>query len=684
MSPKNDTNEDLFVEPVEQTKTAEETIPLDVDEWPIAIQEKLIAEHPFLSGYKIKVDLKKVDKDNQYGFGSIIVSNEQNDINIPIIIKDGKLSPMDIFIHDEEPMPLNKSHIDKVFSSYEIAEEPVDEDEHGADAYDSGDISEEKLYAPTGDTFAHTQGSDSARFRKSSSVSMMDEIDGTVKEADLEELKDKVNNERILATFAKNNSSDAVKKVANLQTSEEGAISSITDKLRDDSIFIVKESSPNKVQVLSTPKNSFYPKYIETTVENAQDYIKSAGYDGDLSSLSPVDDVVFMPKSGKGVEKTASFDLDKVESHGRIRTSTKAGIDKVGSSFPDVVNFNGGINDESLFISDSGEYAYDSNIIGEGYNAGHTKKAHVSNQSEPEQGDKGTFVIESEKAAVATEPFEIDQIASVGGNEAIYATTEMGQKVAMVTAPELNSITKVANPEDDDLSAIADEVHFVPDQMDYVKLGEKVELIDRPEDEIKEASEGSLAKLSFRSGKFNISTEFDGVYESDDEDNELKTKIASLTDLNKKEAKFTLGTMGYSERAATQAINDAMQNGETKLANARKPYPSNEVDKMASAFRSKVSGFVDDIKTDLTKEAAEIGDADSADKMLSLSLVNEDNIQSYVENIDEYEKTLKDLAEMLIMARVGANTLPEGALKKAMDNLDTVVEALHELESTLF
>lgn len=684
MSPNNEDNEELYVQPVEETKTAEETIPLDANEWPVAIQEKLIAEHPFLSGYKIKVDLKKVDKDNQYGFGSAIVSNEDNDVNIPVIIKDGKLMPMDIFIHDEEPMPLNKSHIDKVFASYDIAEEPVDEDEHGEDAYDSGDISEEKLYAPTGDTFSYTQGSESARFRKTSSISMMDEIDGTVKEADLNDLKEKVNDERILATFAKNDSSEAVKKVASLDTSEEGAISSITDKLRDDNIFIVKESSPNKVQVLSTPKNAFYPKYIETTVSNAKDYIKSAGYDGDLSSLTPVDDVVFMPDSGNDVEKTASFDMEKVSSSGRIRTSTKSGIDKLGSSFPDVVNFNGSLTDESLFVSDSGEYSYDNEIIGQDYNAGLSKKAHVKNQSEPEEGEKGTFVIENEKSAVATEPFNIDQIATVGGNEAIYATTEMGQKVAMVTAPGLNSITKVANPEDDDLAAIADEVHFVPDEMDYVKLGEKIELIDRPEDEIKEASDGSLAKLSFRAGNFNISTDFEDVYEAGDEDNELKTKIASLNDLNKKEAKFALGTMGYSDSAASQAINEAMKQGQTKLANARKPYPSSEVDKMASAFRSKVSDFVDRVRTDLIKESAEIGDADSADKMLSLSLVNEDNIQNYVDNVDQYENTLKDLAEMLIMARVGANTLPEGALKKAMDNLDTVVEALHELESTLF
>lgn len=121
---------DLFIQPnIEFVKTAGEVeLPEDPNTWPKEILDELYKQVPYISDFQPHVVMSKVDSERRYGLGHVEISNESEaqmgtdpsmleaagvrSVRIPIVIRDGKLSPFDLLVNDaSKVMPLTESRL---------------------------------------------------------------------------------------------------------------------------------------------------------------------------------------------------------------------------------------------------------------------------------------------------------------------------------------------------------------------------------------------------------------------------------------------------------------------------------------------------------------------------------------------------------------------------------------------
>ena len=92
---------------------------------------------------------------------------------------------------------------------------------------------------------------------------------------------------------------------------------------------------------------------------------------------------------------------------------------------------------------------------------------------------------------------------------------------------------------------------------------------------------------------------------------------------------------------------------------------------------------IDKLKCDLIKEASVLQDKSTVDAVLSLNLLNKENVMDYIQLAPNLEKTASDLAKTLITVRMGLSHIPEQAVKTAMVSLAGVAHTLRQLESVI-
>ena len=97
----------------------------------------------------------------------------------------------------------------------------------------------------------------------------------------------------------------------------------------------------------------------------------------------------------------------------------------------------------------------------------------------------------------------------------------------------------------------------------------------------------------------------------------------------------------------------------------------------------KASTSIDKLRCNLIKEAAVLQDKGTVDAVLSLNLLNKENIMDYIQLAPNLEKTASDLAKTLITVRMGLSHIPEQAVKTAMVSLAGVAHTLRQLESVV-
>lgn len=109
-------------------EAAEVTLPEDPSRWTTELLQELYKQAPFVADFEPDVVMDRVDGEKAYGFGHVELSNKTEiqgppespmmqsagikHVRIPIIIREGKLQPLDILITDESKMlPLTESRV---------------------------------------------------------------------------------------------------------------------------------------------------------------------------------------------------------------------------------------------------------------------------------------------------------------------------------------------------------------------------------------------------------------------------------------------------------------------------------------------------------------------------------------------------------------------------------------------
>ncbi len=321
--------------------------------------------------------------------------------------------------------------------------------------------------------------------------------------------------------------------------------------------------------------------------------------------------------------------------------------------------------------------------------------------SSPSVGDFGIFV----SGDKATEPFKI--IASV--NDVIYGSN-MLQKVAYT----------ISNYE---IPSVKDGiVTFLPKSAKFVKLGSKMK--DSAEKLVKIASLNADKKVVF-TNSLKFTTIFTKTAEKDSNLVEIEKdvyvssyspvllkktakiektarfvvkngltsdsvgkfylkgpefqKYAKLghevSNLDKNDAIWAAVALGASGKDV-ENISNMGKNASYVLSNDLKvPASIEEANSLIKSAQSNES-----LNIWLLKEAAVINDKSSVDAILSLGLMNKANINEYTALIPDYERVLGELTKLLILARLGVNAVPEGAVKTVVDSLSDVLYILKGIQ----
>lgn len=104
-------------------------LPEDETKWSQAITDYIASEVPELSKYPTQIVLDEKDEKMGYAKGRVKIKNKAV---APLIIRDYRLMPIDVFIKDDKFIPLTEKNLDQHLSSKDLADKTVNSKEIGS------------------------------------------------------------------------------------------------------------------------------------------------------------------------------------------------------------------------------------------------------------------------------------------------------------------------------------------------------------------------------------------------------------------------------------------------------------------------------------------------------------------------------------------------------------------------
>ena len=98
----------------------------DPDFWIDEILNYVASEHAYLARALAAPVFEHFDEDKRDAIGHIVARSDGTVLQLPIIIKDGKLFPVDVYIHKGKAHPLTEARVLRVFFTPEVADAVAD------------------------------------------------------------------------------------------------------------------------------------------------------------------------------------------------------------------------------------------------------------------------------------------------------------------------------------------------------------------------------------------------------------------------------------------------------------------------------------------------------------------------------------------------------------------------------
>lgn len=341
-----------------------------------------------------------------------------------------------------------------------------------------------------------------------------------------------------------------------------------------------------------------------------------------------------------------------VEEFGQYKVQDAMGNSLMGHVFPSTMSWDGEFSEQPIALFTNGSaYALQDAIAGELIGKG------VNLSSDSPRGE-GVFYTVKDGEAVCTAPITIaSAMAGPDGQPHLMGTDAFGNQVQVTMSEGLTEPMRVSDSE-----------YAMPSTWKFMRLNGQTQLIPDPVQMNKAAAVQELkdSVTLFYNGGFNL-TGGCGL-----------GKLASdlRQDMDPVHAEFMLGLLGVEGSLAKIKVGEARRKGHVKLSGLKtiillsERYSSAE--KVASALMQKLPN----LRRDLIKEAAALEDEGTVDNLLALNFINPENITTFIGYMPELEATSEKLAEMLLFAYLGAKSLPEGAIDRAMKNLEEVLLGL--------
>lgn len=642
----------------------------DASEWPTKILDELYRQVPFASDYSPKVVLRDVDADRRYAMGHIELLNKlaihpredetppealgKKKVLIPIIVKDGKLSPLDMLICEGQVEPLTDERLRKALFRPALFE---------AIRQRPGDMSMiEQLYPPhrqyggargpvIGDVGGGVTHTASARPEL-----LLDAILPTIKQAHIEEMKQKLAEDPSLRSALLSNSA-AVPLIQKIAQAEHKEVSGKELLLKVASVSI-----PDVVQIRKID-GGFRIKTAnsQALIPDAQDVDRPTAIGalgGDLVAKVESDGTATITAHPAIKETFQDVEITVASTFGLYKVrKVDDNRELVGWVFPKVMAFTGEVLPLAVF-SNGSESALQENIAG-------VPIARQMDLLDMAPQGTGCFYYSTASGAQAFVPVEVRSEVDTPEGKTYLCHTVLGESCEVRKVPGLHKV-----------SVIGDGEFGIPEECGFMPLPNIVDLASSPDAFTKMAQArllGSTVRVVTDGRLFS----FEGA---------PMHKISSVMGTNfldMDDAVFLAAVLGEDPAMAKEAFATMRSKGHNELWLNTRPVVTMR-EKYAAA-RKQAAAFLQsmpDLRVGLLKEAAPLEDPTSVDKILSVGFLNPENISIFCSYLPEIESTVKKLAELLMAVRLGLSSVDEGALQKSIVHLDKVIAGLRELGTT--
>lgn len=635
--------EDLFLtETPGESSTSNIEMPEDIEQWPAEIQNILYTQIPELANIPGQLNFDTVEQDKRYAKGSYTVdtgeANGGNNIIFPILVKDGELMPIDIYLYKDEFRPVDTEDISSILMSPEIGDETIDEQDIPSSSFSSFS----NRVTPPG-----SYGSGFVTSYSSKTGSLRDKLVDMI------------------------NTSSAIKK--NL------AVNKVAQKHFLD--FFDGENTKTASETFSFPADNT----AVFSLGNGEFLIKTASFDNEtFSSRETLTDLPTLKnwikissldhnKIFKDLKETGmsvvSSNTEKTASNEEFKEVSAFGsyvaLNK-GSLKPENIDVLGYIKtaaDEKRYIAllSNGNYALQRQIYAR---PASSEKEAAFKFATLKPGETITLQLSDDNEFVppvkiaSVTGFKTDEMEgisvngkSIRGNLSFIFLKNAGinKPVKAGFIPSTCFVEKNA------------EAWFVP--ADYPVLS-----LNKEEHLIKTAEDNQYSQFLANKGRHSVLpvsmwkvTNEKVALKSGNKDPEFIDKTAALLLINK------------YDKAAN--IYDEMQ----KIAsgNVKKLFvPLQEKSVVKKASTRTVKPFTDSQRLAILKIASSLDEGETIDDVLQLNYVNPENLEEFKENLPELRTAENMLAKLLLSTRLGNTTVEEGDVQSVLGSLHDIIRAL--------
>jgi len=682
----------LFIQPnIEFEKTAAEVaLPEDPNTWPKEILDELYKQVPYIADFQPHVNMTKVDAERRYAMGHIDVSNQSEaqqgtdpqqiaaagvrSVRIPIIVRNGKLSPFDVLVNDtSNVLPLTEARLRQAIfrpQAFDVTSQtPGDQSMIG------------QLYPPYrqnggmgggGATMPASgmgkMGSALEDFLKDAEAvaktisaplfmvppqekraSILSAILPTLNAGDLDTFWDTMSgDEGLHAQFRKNASATykSIGLLANHEPYTAEKTASITAGLIKPTV--VQISKGHEGYLVKAASHYCWEPYTSQVdrgelVQRFGTKVAMAVDTSGAATLTEGADMEGEPEVSKAKMVTAP---------GVYKVRTTEGQELVGYVITDLIDTDGESLPLAVFTNGS-QATVQSEIHGEPAGSG------ANLPSGPITG-MGLFFTATPEGIKATIPLKLGGSYEAGGEPGTFqGETFDGRPVEVSVQPNIE--IPVGTP--DGKLLIPGNWHWSPmDKAQNVALAGSEDSFN-PEEQ-KEAS----ALLTIRGGGSTFSLSGAPVE---------KLAQADKSFIGLDDAMFILAGLGVHQGYGATKLAHASTGAAPEVIKVGRAITTSDTARTTAleSATEKLASFPM-LKRYLVKEASHIPDPMAVDTVLSLGFINPENMSTFVSYLPQIDSAQMKMCELLLAARLGLQSTPESALERAVRSTEEVIEGL--------
>jgi len=676
---------DLFLssEQVFEKVAGETTLPDDPNVWPREILQELYKQVPYVADFHPHVSMDKVDAEKGYGMGHIEVANQTEiqsgadpvqvaaagvrTVRIPIIVKNKKMSPLDILITDSSKVvPLTESRLRQAIfrpQAFDITSKTPGDQSMIGQLYPpfrqnmgmgggGGGLSMNAGMGKEGaEKCAECGKTDCSCPAMKKKASVLNAILPTINTTDYLAFVDALNDPYTRTAFVKNAASTQAALTTLLNHDPTSVKHASVGSLVHPTVTQISRDVDG-YKVKSASHHYWAPtEEIVDRGEVVRRYGTKVALAADMSGAATLTEGATAMS-----EEAPSEEPRPIEASGMYKVRDEQGRELLGAVITNLIDTDGTELPLALFTNGS-QSAVQADIVG--IPAGGTPDLPSDLQV---HGD-GAFYSVEDGVLKATIPmtFGSGYTSSPDEPDVHVGSTFDGREVEVSQQP---NIQMVMGTEEGKM--------LVPAHWKWLPLtsSESVKLTTTEGDEEKSAA----ARVTYASVEVRCGGQ-DSFSVSGPAVEKLASEDRSFLSLD--DTMFLLSGLGVDQAYGVKKLAQSMGAGApvmVRIGRSIKMASDRDEDALAAAAEKLAS--IPSLKCYLFKEAASIPDPTAVDTILSLGFINPENMMTFMGYLPVIDDAQSKICELLLASRLGLQDVPTSALEKAVRSTEEILEGL--------